>query len=216
MKPWIPSLLCALLFLGGCGNAVQEEAEEAPVSPSATPAVEAQAPVQKEGEPTETTEAEGEEASPAPGDDPADAAESPEATPPVEASPAPPAPVPSQAPVASPTPAPAPAPEIAEQVQVRISHESQGDLALVQVKWVQGQTAFEALQAAAADAGLYLQSSGFGPTVYVEGIDRYFEFDEGPLSGWHFLINGHEGNQGAGQVVLQAGDHVHWQYRAQP
>lgn len=101
-------------------------------------------------------------------------------------------------------------------VLVRIEHEREGSLAHVILDWAEGQTAYEALVAAAQKTGLYVQSSGSGAGVYVEGIDHYFEFDEGPLSGWHFLINGVEGGRGSGQVILQSGDELLWQYRAEP
>ncbi|UJF32615.1 S-layer homology domain-containing protein [Paenibacillus hexagrammi] len=57
-----------------------------------------------------------------------------------------------------------------------------------------------------------VQSSGSGSTAYVQGIDGLREFDEGPLSGWMYAVNGSYLSTGADSVLLKSGDSVSWRY----
>jgi len=47
-------------------------------------------------------------------------------------------------------------------------------------------------------------------SAYVMGIDNLYEFDEGPLSGWMFRVNGEIPNVGASLHILQPDDVVEW------
>ena len=78
----------------------------------------------------------------------------------------------------------------------------------------QGATVFDALQAAAAKAGLTVDHSGLSGQVYVRGIAGLYEFDAGELSGWMFLLNGEAVQEGCGSVEVTANDNVYWVYTA--
>lgn len=213
MRKSLLALLLALFLLGACGQ--EAPPQEAPSSAKQEEALEAPGAQDQEGE--DRNKAGDTTSLPKP-----DHQEK-TASPPQTNDPTPPPPPGQPGLVAHQTqPAdPMPAPEVAsvpqaQTITLTVTHENQGLLADLTLEWTEGQTAYDALKLAAQASGLYVQASGMGPAVYVEGIGTFFEFDEGPLSGWHFLVNGIEGNKGAGQVVLQPGDRVHWQYRAQP
>lgn len=73
-------------------------------------------------------------------------------------------------------------------------------------------TAYSVLRELAKQNGKSISTKGFGPTVYVSGIDGLKEFDHGPSSGWMYKVNGTPPNIGAGAYKVKAGDQVIWYY----
>lgn len=59
---------------------------------------------------------------------------------------------------------------------------------------------------------LAYETRGKGALLYVAGIDGLFEFDEGPLSGWKYRVNGVVMGTGAGHYKPEPGDRIEWFY----
>lgn len=89
----------------------------------------------------------------------------------------------------------------------------QGDiLAQTNVTFQSGDTAFTILKKVADEKGITIDSTGTGANLYVKSIDGLGEFDEGPLSGWMYSVNGTFPDFSAGIYSLKNGDVVRWQY----
>ncbi|MDL2288957.1 DUF4430 domain-containing protein [Oscillospiraceae bacterium OttesenSCG-928-F05] len=82
--------------------------------------------------------------------------------------------------------------------------------------YVEGMTAFDALEALCGEQGLALDVSGSGGSVYVRGIGNIYERDYGPMSGWIYTVGGVSPSKSSGAYELSAGDHVLWRYRTEP
>ena len=74
----------------------------------------------------------------------------------------------------------------------------------------EGETAFSLLQRTglAIKTATYSQYAG----AYVEAIDGFGEFDDGPLSGWMYKVNGEFPDYSASLYELRNGDVVEWVY----
>lgn len=79
-------------------------------------------------------------------------------------------------------------------------------------KFVDGQTVYDLLKAVAEEAGIEIKVRGSGSFAYVAGINGLSEFDEGPLSGWLYYVNGNHSTKSAGAYKLSKGDQVVWKY----
>jgi len=82
------------------------------------------------------------------------------------------------------------------------------------VMLAKGDTAASVLKRAAKAHRLSYEIRGSGAMTYVEGIDGLYEFDDGPMSGWKFRVNGVIPDIGAGAYTLKAGDRLEWFYSA--
>lgn len=80
------------------------------------------------------------------------------------------------------------------------------------VEYRDGDHVFGILEKACAESGIELNLSGSGITAYVKGIGGYREFDQGPLSGWIFKVNGQLASKGAGLYILEADDRITFYY----
>lgn len=76
----------------------------------------------------------------------------------------------------------------------------------------EGATAYDALLAAAQQAGLSVNASPSQFGMYVKGIGGLAEFDRGDESGWTYYVNGVFINNAATGTVLSNGDAVSWVY----
>jgi hypothetical protein len=139
-------------------------------------------------------------------------------TPPAPAS-SPPAPAATGAtPPAADAAPPAATPQAAEAKQPTAQLSIIGDkkhgviLAATSVGFKDGDTVFDLLQKTAKQHKIQMEYSGRGATIYIEGIDNLYEFDEGPKSGWVFKVNGKLMTRGAGTSKLAAGDKIEWLY----
>ncbi|MCS1350012.1 DUF4430 domain-containing protein [Mechercharimyces sp. CAU 1602] len=80
------------------------------------------------------------------------------------------------------------------------------------VTLVEGDTVFDVLQRATQATGVQMEYRGWAHTLYVEGIDNLYEFDEGPESGWMYRVNGVFPNKSAGIYDVDEGDVIEWLY----
>lgn len=76
----------------------------------------------------------------------------------------------------------------------------------------EGDTVADVLLRLARANRISVDARGAGPLFYVEGIAGLYEFDEGPGSGWIYLVNGVEILKSAGTYRLEPGDRVEWHY----
>lgn len=75
-----------------------------------------------------------------------------------------------------------------------------------------GDSVLTATQQAAKASEVKLVAQGLGFTAYVAGIGGLKEFDQGPLSGWLYKVNGQYPGIGCGIYKLKPGDKVEWIY----
>ncbi len=75
-----------------------------------------------------------------------------------------------------------------------------------------GDTVLEVLRMAGVKWNISMVISTSG---YVSEIDGLAEFDQGPLSGWKYKVNGVYPSVGAGDYVLAPGDQVAWVYEVE-
>ncbi len=59
-------------------------------------------------------------------------------------------------------------------------------------------------------ASVSARSTGYG--VYIEGINGRFEFDEGPTSGWIYIVNGSRPSVSCSNYSVKSGDKIVWTY----
>jgi hypothetical protein len=81
-------------------------------------------------------------------------------------------------------------------------------LRTTEVKFTQGETAFDILKRACSSRGIQLEykaSSAYG-TSYVQGINNLYEYDCGNTSGWLYKVNGWFPDYGASNYRLKDGD----------
>lgn len=76
----------------------------------------------------------------------------------------------------------------------------------------EGTSSFEGLAIACKENKIQMSSKGRGKTVYVDGIDNLYEFDDGSESGWLYRVNGKFPDKSAGSTILNKGDELHWLY----
>lgn len=75
-----------------------------------------------------------------------------------------------------------------------------------------GATAFDAVKAACAAAGIPLEIRGYATTTYIVAIAQIGEKICGESSGWIYLVNGSSPQVGCSNYPLQDGDTVRWRF----
>ncbi|MCL2047111.1 MAG: DUF4430 domain-containing protein [Defluviitaleaceae bacterium] len=83
-----------------------------------------------------------------------------------------------------------------------------------EVNFREGESVFDVLQREMRTAGIHM-SARFVPitnTAYVEAIANVYEFEQGALSGWTYLVNGDSPSISASSYSLTDGDAVEWVY----
>ncbi len=75
-----------------------------------------------------------------------------------------------------------------------------------------GDTVYDVLVRAAADAGIALDEKNSLGSVYIRGIGGLYEFDCGRRSGWMYDVNGTPPNYGCSKVGVKDGDVIEWYY----
>lgn len=78
----------------------------------------------------------------------------------------------------------------------------------VNVEFIPGDTAYSVLSRLVGD----LEVRGSGASTYVSSIAGLAEFDQGPLSGWVYAVNGVKPDVSAGIFSLNPGDKLVWHY----
>ncbi len=73
-------------------------------------------------------------------------------------------------------------------------------------------TALEILQKLQKNEIIRFEYQGSGSTAYLKGIDNYYEFDFGPLSGWMIEKNGEFPLKSIGKLKVNPGDSIRFIY----
>lgn len=71
---------------------------------------------------------------------------------------------------------------------------------------------YDGLRRFCTEQNLPMESSGSGAFVYVRSLCGLAEFDNGPLSGWVYAVNGQYASVGSGGMALCAGDEIAFYY----
>jgi len=98
------------------------------------------------------------------------------------------------------------------QVSITAVGENKTFFALESLPIEAGETVLAATKRAVTASGVKLEIQGISFTAYVAGIGGLHEFDQGPMSGWLYRVNGQYPGTGCGMYKLQAGDKVEWVY----
>lgn len=87
-------------------------------------------------------------------------------------------------------------------------------IAPVEVKFAEGDSAFDILQELTRENKVHLEfsESPLYSSAYIEGINNLYELDCGDLSGWMICINGGFPNYGSSNCYIKDGDVVEWMY----
>lgn len=81
-----------------------------------------------------------------------------------------------------------------------------------EVEFKEGQTVYDVLAAVTKANNIELKTRGSGAFTYIERIGSISEFDQGPLSGWIYLVNGEKPNKSAGAYKLKPKDEIIWKF----
>ena len=71
---------------------------------------------------------------------------------------------------------------------------------------------YDGLRRFCTEQSLPMESTGSGAFVYVRSLCGLAEFDNGPLSGWVYAVNGQYAPVGSGGMALCAGDEIVFYY----
>lgn len=77
----------------------------------------------------------------------------------------------------------------------------------------EGKSGFDVLKKFCDQKGMTIKTTGFGPIIYVSGINGLNEFDHGPQSGWVYQVNGIQPNKSSGSYIMKDGDTIEWIYK---
>jgi hypothetical protein len=89
---------------------------------------------------------------------------------------------------------------------------SEAILPETEVTFKSGETVLDILTRETRSRRIHLDFTGRGTLAYVRGMDNRYEFDEGPESGWIYLVNGIEVSTGSGNYKPDDGDVIRWEY----
>lgn len=81
-----------------------------------------------------------------------------------------------------------------------------------EVPYTEGMSVLDQLYTVVQENGILMETTGFGATAYVAGINDIYEFDNGPASGWVYYVNDVSATESAGAYELKEGDAVKWVY----
>ena len=103
--------------------------------------------------------------------------------------------------------------EKGDKISVSLKIETETEiLAETELTALENDTPFDILKKYCEESETELKYGGFGGSVYILGIFGLNEFDDGPSSGWIYLVNGEFANRGAGNYPLQDGDSIVFRY----
>ena len=82
------------------------------------------------------------------------------------------------------------------------------------VTFSEGESVFDVLQRVCRDNKIHMESvwTPMYNSAYVEGINNFYEFDVGSLSGWMYNVNVWYPNYGCSRYQVKDGDVVEWCY----
>ena len=75
-----------------------------------------------------------------------------------------------------------------------------------------GDTVFDILKQVTKDNNIQMEYKGRKSSIYIQGIDNIYEFDDGPESGWIFRVNGEISQVSSSNYKLNDGDNIEWLY----
>ncbi len=83
-----------------------------------------------------------------------------------------------------------------------------------QVEFTPGESVFDVLFREMRNAKIHMEfnQTPAHKSAYIEGINNFYEFDCGELSGWMFRVNGEFPNMGCSKYVIEPGDKIEWLY----
>ncbi|MDR3239080.1 MAG: DUF4430 domain-containing protein [Clostridiales bacterium] len=81
-----------------------------------------------------------------------------------------------------------------------------------EVTFIEGESVFDVLKNETRRQKIHLEfvSTPIYNSAYIEGINNFYEFDCGELSGWMYKVNGWYPNYGCSRYQLKDGDVVEW------
>lgn len=85
-------------------------------------------------------------------------------------------------------------------------------LPVVVVEVSSGDTVYSILERTCKENGISLDTVEYDGTLFINGINGIANFDNGPMSGWVFKVNGIVPNAYAENYQVQPGDIVEWHY----
>lgn len=74
------------------------------------------------------------------------------------------------------------------------------------------ESVFDVLNKATTSKKIPIDYSGFGPMLYVKGINNLEAGQYGATSGWTYKVNGVLGTVSAGSMAVKPGDRIEWDY----
>lgn len=75
-----------------------------------------------------------------------------------------------------------------------------------------GDSVYDILDRTLKDNNLLMEASFTGSSAYVEGINNFYEFSCGSLSGWMYSVNGEFPNVSCSDKDVKDGDVIEWHY----
>lgn len=81
-----------------------------------------------------------------------------------------------------------------------------------EVKIKKNDNAYTVLERALKKKKIPMESTNSLGSIYVQGIDNFYEKDCGDSSGWHYSVNGKMPGVGADQTKVKEGDYIRWSY----
>lgn len=87
-----------------------------------------------------------------------------------------------------------------------------GILTESEIEIEQEKSVYDVLKKLCDQNDIEMKTTGFGPIIYVSGIDGLNEFDHGNQSGWKYKVNGEFVSIGAGSYKVKDGDCIEWVY----
>ncbi len=76
-----------------------------------------------------------------------------------------------------------------------------------------GDSVYTVLERALKEKGIALTTTGNKNNIYVSGIDKYFEFDFGPNSGFIYSVNDNTPSISSSKYFLDGYEHISWKYK---
>lgn len=80
------------------------------------------------------------------------------------------------------------------------------------VTFEDGDTVFDILEKTLKEENILMEASFTGKSAYIEGINNFYEFSCGELSGWMYSVNGEFPNVSCSDYKLKNNDIIEWRY----
>lgn len=106
-------------------------------------------------------------------------------------------------------------PEPSEQentVAITITTPEGALLSAYHVAVTEDSTVLSVTREACKTEGINMVTTGADSIAYIKSMGGYKEFQEGPLSGWLYSVNGTRASKSCGAYQLEAGDTVEWTF----